>query len=75
MPWVNKEDLTLKEWNSLSSTQWLVEGVNYEKLQYYRDDNGQIWEYGLCTDGSLNRKMKTLEKAQNVNSLMKSFGF
>ena len=62
MPWIDKEDLTSRELNTLQPTNWIVEGVNYKETKYYKTDNGQIWEYGLCVDGSLDKRMDEIKK-------------
>jgi len=72
--WVNKEDLTLKEYNSLYPTYGLFNGVNYSKVKYYRDDDGKIYELSYCTDGSLTERMELLRKAQHKREIMKSLG-
>lgn len=72
---INKEDLTLKEYNSLCPTHGLLDDVNFEEIKYYKDDNGQIYELSICTDGSLNKKVQALENIQNKQQLLKNFGF
>jgi hypothetical protein len=74
MPWINKEELTIKELNSLCPTYGLFDNVNYEKIEYYKDGKGQIWEFSLCTDGSLIKRMELLTKIQKTNQVMKNFG-
>lgn len=72
---LKKEDLTIKEYNSLCPTHGLLDGVNFSTLDYYKTDDGKIWEVGYCTDGSLSKRMKDLEKVQRKTQLMESFGF
>ena len=72
---LNKEDLTIKEYNSLYPTYGLLDGVNFLQIDYYKCDNGEIWEVSYCTDGSLNKRMNELEKFQRKMQLMRSFGF
>ena len=74
MPWVNKEDLTVKELNSLCPEYGLFKDINYKKIEYFKDDDGKIYELSLCTDGSLNERMKLLEKSQKKKQIVKSFG-
>jgi len=64
--WVNKEDLTLKEYNSLCPTYGLFNEVNYSKVKYYRDNDGKIYELNYCTDGSLTERMELLRKKNNT---------
>ena len=75
MPWINKEDLTLKEYNSLCPTyELLFNGVNYSKQKYYRDDDGKIYEINYCTDGSLTNRMKLLRKIQKKKEIINHLG-
>jgi len=73
--WVNKEDLTLKDWASLSSTEWIIKGINYDEIKYFKEDNGKVWEIGYCTDGSLDKRIKELEKVQEVRKILNTLGF
>ena len=72
---LKREDLTIKEYNSLYPTYGLLDDVNFSTLDYYKTDSGEIWEVGYCTDGSLNKRMNELEKFQRKMQLMRSFGF
>lgn len=74
MPWINKEDLTIEEINSLCPTYGLFDGVIYEEVKYFKDNDGTICEISYCTDGSLIKRMEELRKAQKINDVKKSFG-
>lgn len=73
--WVDKEDLTLRDWNSLKSTEWIIKGINYEEIKYFKDDEGKVWEIGYCTDESLNKRIKELEKVQEARKILNTLGF
>jgi len=75
MPWIDKEDLTLKELNNLCPTYGLFNGVNYSKVKYFKDNDGKIYELSYCTDGSLTERMELLRKTQKKKEIMKSLGF
>jgi len=72
--WVNKEDLTFKEYSSLCPTYGLFKGVNFEKVKYYRDEDGKIYELSYCIDGSMNERLEKLRIEQKKKEIMKSFG-
>jgi len=74
MGWINKENLKVKELNDLHPAGKLFEGVNYDSVKYFKDDDtDKLWEISLCSDGSFDKRVKQLEKAQKVSSLLKSF--
>ena len=73
--WIQKEELTLKEWDSLCPAyELLFSGVNYCKQKYYRDNDGKIYEINYCTDGSLTERMDLLRKTQKKVEIMKGLG-
>ena len=74
MMWMNKDDLTFKEYNSLCPTYGLFDGVNYSETKYYKDGNGAIYEMSICLDGSLNKRVKELENTQRKREIMKNLG-
>ena len=75
MPYVNKENLTIKELSGLYPTYGILDKVNFGEVKYFKDDiTEQLWEISICTDGSLNKKIEQLEKFQKTKNLLNSFG-
>lgn len=74
MNWIKKDDLTLKEYNSLSPTYGIFKGVNFDEVKYYKDNRRGIYELSYCSDGSLTKRISALEDLQKRRKLMKSFG-
>ena len=74
--WIKKEELTLREWDSLCPIyELLFNGVNYSKSKYFRDEEGKIYEINYCTDGSLTERMELLRKTKNTKGIMHKLGF
>lgn len=72
---VNVEDLTLKELNDLHPTYGVFEGVNFERVDYYRLADGTLMEVSWCWDESLSKRVEQLEHQEKKLELMKQLGF
>lgn len=70
---VEKKDLTQEELNSLYPTFGLLTDVNFDKIEYYKENNN-LYEISVCTDGSVNKRLKQLKRFQKTKNLLKCFG-
>lgn len=71
---VPKELVTKEELSTLHPDFGLYKGVNFESIKYYRSDKIGLIEVAICTDGSLDKNIETLESHQKKRELLKHFG-
>jgi len=71
---VPKELVTEEELRTLHPDFGLYKGVNFDSVEYYRSDKIGLVEVAICTDGSLDKNIETLENHQKKRELLKHFG-
>ena len=75
---IDKQDLTLRELNSLSPIGKLFEDIEPNERTYYKDECGKIYEMSVYINEQseqVGNRIKSIEKYSEISKIMKGLGF